>query len=460
MRLLQADGRWARSARRVRGRRTPARRGPSARRSSSTDRAKRALDAGVHSWGRSRPWCRRAGRPGAAGCPTSARPSPSNSRPQPRANRVSPTKAMPVGRRRNRRCGPGCGRRRRSPRTRVSPSSTTSPALHLAVEGAMRVTSARPTMWAAGGRLDARCCRPRGRGASGCSGSGRASSPAGISSRRIAAASGVSMQRGLAGGLVADQESRSCRRGRGTGGRSAAMAALRACGTADLGGWPRPTDEATGRGCMRRDVLELRPFYASGLGAAAREMVGRKVGRGLGRRPAASTSWASATPPRSWSRSRPAARRVVAAMPAQQGVEVWPVGGAQPRLPGRRGRACPSPTPCSTGSLAVHALEESRRSASPCCSEVWRVLAPSGRVIVAVAARSGLVGQRREATPFGHGRPYTRRQLAEPAARGRAGAHRLDAGPLRAAGRLAGPLGRGLRAGGLAPVARLRRAWS
>jgi len=40
------------------------------------------------------------------------------------------------------------------------------------------------------------------------------------------------------------------------------------------------------------------------------------------------------------------------------------------------------------------------------------VLAPSGRVVAAVAARNGLWANS-EKTPFGHGRPYTRSQLAE-----------------------------------------------
>jgi hypothetical protein len=40
------------------------------------------------------------------------------------------------------------------------------------------------------------------------------------------------------------------------------------------------------------------------------------------------------------------------------------------------------------------------------------VLAPSGRVVVATAARNGLWANA-EKTPFGHGRPYTRSQLAD-----------------------------------------------
>jgi SAM-dependent methyltransferase len=42
--------------------------------------------------------------------------------------------------------------------------------------------------------------------------------------------------------------------------------------------------------------------------------------------------------------------------------------------------------------------------------EVWRVLAPGGRIAVLVPNRRGLWA-RFEHTPFGHGRPYSRSQL-------------------------------------------------
>ena len=61
--------------------------------------------------------------------------------------------------------------------------------------------------------------------------------------------------------------------------------------------------------------------------------------------------------------------------------------------------------------LAIHAIEESP-DALALLREVWRVMAPSGRVILAVASRNGLWANL-ESTPFGHGRPYSRRQLAE-----------------------------------------------
>ena len=59
----------------------------------------------------------------------------------------------------------------------------------------------------------------------------------------------------------------------------------------------------------------------------------------------------------------------------------------------------------------VHALEESEDSTA-LLKEVRRVLAPSGRLIAVVANRRGWWAQS-ETTPFGYGRPFSRRQLEE-----------------------------------------------
>jgi len=158
---------------------------------------------------------------------------------------------------------------------------------------------------------------------------------------------------------------------------------------------------------MRRDVLDLRAFYAAPLGRAARTMLTRKVEEAWGdTRDLDVLGVGYATPFLDAARAK--ARRVVAAMPAQQGVEVWPHGG--------RNQAClveeialPLPNALFDRVLCVHALEESDDPAE-LLREVCRVLAPSGRVIVAVAARNGLWSNA-EHTPFGHGRPFTRRQL-------------------------------------------------
>lgn len=160
---------------------------------------------------------------------------------------------------------------------------------------------------------------------------------------------------------------------------------------------------------MRRDVLELRRFYASDLGRAARTMVSRKVVEAWGDAHGLDVlGLGYATPV--LSALQPKARRVVAAMPAQQGVEVWPSGA--PNLTTLAAEdALPFPNALFDRILVVHAIEE---AADPTAllREVWRVLAPSGRVVVAVASRNGPWANF-EKTPFGHGRPYSRAQLAE-----------------------------------------------
>jgi SAM-dependent methyltransferase len=60
--------------------------------------------------------------------------------------------------------------------------------------------------------------------------------------------------------------------------------------------------------------------------------------------------------------------------------------------------------------LLVHALEEAP-DARILLREIWRVMAPEGRLAVVAANRAGLWA-RADGTPFGHGRPYSRGQLA------------------------------------------------
>jgi SAM-dependent methyltransferase len=157
---------------------------------------------------------------------------------------------------------------------------------------------------------------------------------------------------------------------------------------------------------MRRDVLQLREFYAQPLGRAARELLGRKIAEVWG--DAAGLDLLGlgyATP---FLEGFNAARRIVAAMPAAQGVEAWPAGG--------KNRSCliedaqlPFPNALFDRVLIVHGLEECDE-AGALLIEAGRVLAPSGRLIVVAAARGGLWSHA-ERTPFGHGRPFTRRQL-------------------------------------------------
>ncbi len=160
---------------------------------------------------------------------------------------------------------------------------------------------------------------------------------------------------------------------------------------------------------MRRDVLNLREFYASPPGKAARTMIAAKTTEVWGDAKGLDVlGLGYATP--YLEGLRPTARRTVACMPAAQGVEVWPAqGGAAACL--SHERSLPFRNALFDRILLVHSLEESD---DPLASlqEVWRVLAPAGRVIVVTANRRG-PWSNAETTPFGHGRPYTRRQLAE-----------------------------------------------
>jgi SAM-dependent methyltransferase len=159
---------------------------------------------------------------------------------------------------------------------------------------------------------------------------------------------------------------------------------------------------------MRRDVLELREFYAQPLGRAARELLGRKVGEVWGDAAGMDVlGLGYATP---FMDRFAAARRAVAAMPAAQGVETWPARG--------RNKAAlvdefslPFPNSLFDRVLIVHGLEESDDPGA-FLRETGRVLAASGRVIIVAASRNGLWSHA-EKTPFGHGRPFTRRQLEQ-----------------------------------------------
>jgi SAM-dependent methyltransferase len=59
--------------------------------------------------------------------------------------------------------------------------------------------------------------------------------------------------------------------------------------------------------------------------------------------------------------------------------------------------------------LVIHGLEAAEAQ-RPFLRELWRVLAPAGRLIIVAPNRASLWAQM-ETSPFGHGQPYTRGQL-------------------------------------------------
>ena len=103
------------------------------------------------------------------------------------------------------------------------------------------------------------------------------------------------------------------------------------------------------------------------------------------------------------------AARTLCLMPAQQGVCPWPPDG--PNLAALVEETLwPLPRGFADRILVAHSLETCERP-NALVEETRRVLAPGGRVVCVVPNRSGLWA-RRDATPFGYGRPYSAHQIA------------------------------------------------
>lgn len=159
---------------------------------------------------------------------------------------------------------------------------------------------------------------------------------------------------------------------------------------------------------MWSDVVDLRDFYDTSLGQMARRMIRRQLRQ----------MWPDVTGMRVLGLGfatpylRPflaEAERVLAIMPASQGVLPWP-----PEGPGLTALAdeveLPLPDRSMDRIVLVHALESTEQTRF-LMREIWRVMADGGRLTVVVPNRRG-IWARLERTPFGNGRPYTTGQLA------------------------------------------------
>ncbi|AQR60944.1 methyltransferase type 11 [Brevundimonas sp. LM2] len=157
---------------------------------------------------------------------------------------------------------------------------------------------------------------------------------------------------------------------------------------------------------MRRAIEDLRTFYGEPTGALVRRLLARRIEDAWGEANACDVLGIGYATP--WLDAFVGARRVIAAMPSGQGVERWPAAGRNRTLL-VDDRALPFAAGSFDRVLLVHALEEAD-DPTQLLNEAVRALAPAGRIILAAAARGGMWA-RAEATPFGHGRPFTRGQL-------------------------------------------------
>jgi len=158
---------------------------------------------------------------------------------------------------------------------------------------------------------------------------------------------------------------------------------------------------------MRQNVRDLESFYASRLGVAASNMVLRRL----------STIWPSlrGSDVLGYGYCYPFltpyldnSKRVVLAMPGA-------MGGIAQRS-SRGGMTCLTETTALPfedaqfdNILVAHGIEEAIMLPE-FLRELWRVTRPEGKIIVIAANRSGLWA-RSERSPFGAGRPYSRKQL-------------------------------------------------
>ena len=158
---------------------------------------------------------------------------------------------------------------------------------------------------------------------------------------------------------------------------------------------------------MHLDVADLRAFYSSPLGTIARRILSGRI-RSCWRRVDGQVVIGLGFAAPYLGSFRAEAKRLGALMPAAQGALVWPASGAIHTVMVEE-ETLPLPDNSVDRLLAVHSLELAERT-RPLLREMWRVLAPEGRLLLIVPHRRG-IWARFDATPFGHGQPYSRAQL-------------------------------------------------
>jgi SAM-dependent methyltransferase len=159
---------------------------------------------------------------------------------------------------------------------------------------------------------------------------------------------------------------------------------------------------------MFTDVVDLRDFYAETVGQVTQRLLRARLRelwpdvRGLR---VAGLGYAVPF-------LRPyvdEAERVLALMPAAQGVLPWPNERANLATLVEE-TDLPLPDRSVDRLLIVHAVECAEQI-RPLLREAWRVLADGGRMLIVVPNRTGLWAQL-DRSPFYHGHPYSARQLA------------------------------------------------
>jgi SAM-dependent methyltransferase len=156
------------------------------------------------------------------------------------------------------------------------------------------------------------------------------------------------------------------------------------------------------------DIVDLREFYASRLGHTSRRLIGNQLRPKLGSLSGAIVMGLGFAAPY-LEDCLTDARTCLAFMMARQGVFPWPAEG-----PVKSALVDEFDLPLLESAvdiaLVIHGLEHTD-TPEEMLKEIWRVMAPQGRMILVVPNRRGLWA-RFDTSPFGHGQPYSRPQLA------------------------------------------------
>ncbi|MBS0470252.1 MAG: methyltransferase type 11 [Proteobacteria bacterium] len=157
---------------------------------------------------------------------------------------------------------------------------------------------------------------------------------------------------------------------------------------------------------MLLDAAELADFYESPMGLLTRRIIARQLRTTWPETRGASVlGYGFAVPYLRVFQGE--AERVVAAMPAHQGVVAWPPDRPLSTLVDED--ALPFPDGFFNRILVVHGIEGAE-AARPLLRQLWRILAPDGRLLLVAANRASLWAQL-ERSPFAIGRPFSRGEL-------------------------------------------------
>ena len=185
------------------------------------------------------------------------------------------------------------------------------------------------------------------------------------------------------------------------------VAALFKAGTGVLAAALRYNAAKRTCGLMQLEAAHLRDFYRTPLGQVVRRQLSFRI-RSRWKKLNGLTIVGTGFAAPYLGSFRAEALRLGCLMPARQGALVWPQGARCHSVLVEE-HQWPIPDNSVDRLLAVHCLEAAER-VGPVLREMWRVLAPAGRLILIVPNRRG-VWSRIDTTPFGQGLPFSRSQL-------------------------------------------------